>query len=1077
MARSEPTHWKRVKELFESTLDLPEPERNSRLRAACDGDEGLLAEVIALHEADGRSDEELEPPLREDLEARASIEPGLCLGPYRIEERIGAGGMGSVWRASRADGSFEREVAIKIVKRGMDTEAVLRRFRVERQVLARLDHPGIARLLDGGATVDGLPYLVMEHVIGVPIDSYCDEHRLGVFERLDLFIRVCSAVQHAHACGVVHRDLKPGNVLVTHEGRPKLLDFGIAKILRDEPEHELDATSPAERLLTPEYASPEQIEGGAVTPAADVHGLGVMLFELLTGRRPFRPASACTADVVEAVRQVDAPRPSTVVLQKVAEVELPRRTQILDREALADLRGASPRQLRAALEGDLDSIVLQSLQKQPERRYPDAGTLRDDIERHMRGLPVLAHPEHLMRRALRFARRHRAGVVAGAVVLVILTVATLISAALYLDARRQRAAAERSGYHARVGAALAALEAGDVVRARGHIEAAPQGIGGFELRHILARIDRSEMVVEPLADELVDFVADDDVTGALVGGERGTLAWVDLDSQSVRRTWRGLGGIVRPAALDVTEGRAAVLVEGVAFVGLDLATGAEIWRFADATARALAVDAGTRRIACGGRDGSITLRAPADGRVLARWRTGGTDVQALQFSADGRVLASGSADGVVQSWDLTEDPPRGSAWRLANVWDLAFDPSGTLLVAALDDGRVARIRLASGEVDFLSTRLRRRVASVAFSPDGRELIAASYDRAIHVWSADGSERRLLGHTGAVEGAAWRPGGGILSVSRDGTLRVWPGGSDDVRHWRVEPGWYMGLAVPRDGVEVVTSGGWPGLGVPCVAAWDAVTGARSWSRTTPGTAIDCVAADSRATRVATGTEVGAWRLSSGTSGVGVLEVTGHDAPILDVAFAPGGGVLATASRDGTVGLWDLARGGRPLGRLTGHTQAVSSVRFAPDGERILTGSWDRSARIWSAASFDVLVTFDGHTAEIWQSVFDATGQRIATASWDGTVRIWRASDGALLHVLAGHSGRVYCAAFSPDGTRLATGAEDFLVVLWDTERGVEVAALRGHAARVDKVAFGPDGDALYSLSIDGDLRRWDAPRAR
>ena len=386
--------WNRVREVFEACVALEGSAREERLVDECGSDEGLAEEVRRLL-AEDVADDYLEPPDRDAiLTTEGADRPGQRVGPYLLERLIGRGGMGSVYLASRQDEHFEQRVAVKLIRRGMDTDDVLGRFRKERQVLADLAHPGIARLLDGGATEDGRPYLVMEYVDGERIDRYCDEHRLEVSDRLRLFVKVCAAVEHAHRNGIVHRDLKPGNVLVSPAGDPKLLDFGIAKLVESEGE---DATVTAQRFLTPDYASPEQFAGDTITPASDVWSLGVVLYELLTDHRPFDRATTA------ATGRAQPPRPSQVVRRTSR-----RGKQTTLPEEIGERRRTTTSRLRSRLSGDLDTILQMTLREEPERRYASAGVLGEDLERHLADQPIRARPDGLAYRASKFVRRHRA---------------------------------------------------------------------------------------------------------------------------------------------------------------------------------------------------------------------------------------------------------------------------------------------------------------------------------------------------------------------------------------------------------------------------------------------------------------------------------------------------------------------------------------------------------------------------------------------------------------------------------------------------------------------------------------------
>ena len=335
-------------------------------------------------------------------------------GHYEIERALGAGGMGTVYLARREDEHYERDVAVKVIRSGLQSPEALHRFFAERQILARLEHPNIARLYDGGSTEDGRPYLVMELVEGMPVDEYCDAHQLSIDQRLDLFRRICGAVQYAHQNLLVHRDLKPANILVTAAGEPKLLDFGIAKRL--EPEASADSlTRTGLRVLTPSYASPEQVKGEPVTTASDVYALGVLLCELLAGRGPYRVAAGLPHEIEAAICEQEPERPSLVPFRAAGP------GSAASAEEIARARGTRPPALRRRLRGDLDNIVLKALRKEPARRYVSVGQLSGDVENHLRSLPVVARPDTLAYRGRKFLRRHPAGIsVAAAIVLAML---------------------------------------------------------------------------------------------------------------------------------------------------------------------------------------------------------------------------------------------------------------------------------------------------------------------------------------------------------------------------------------------------------------------------------------------------------------------------------------------------------------------------------------------------------------------------------------------------------------------------------------------------------------------------------
>jgi len=395
-----PERWERVKALFDAAADAPDGERRRLLAEASAADPDLAAEAASLLRADSRVSGFLASApgvLLDALRGEAGLAVPHRVGSYRLLREIGAGGMGTVHLAERDDETFQKRVAIKLVRPGLDHEELVRRFLTERQILADLDHPGIARLLDGGTTPEGRPYLVMEHVEGVPIDVHCRERHLDVRARIALFRRVCAAVGYAHQHLVVHRDLKPGNILVTPDGTPKLLDFGIAKLFQPGGAETVTGLT----ALTPGYGSPEQVLGRAVATTSDVYSLGVVLYELLAGRLPYRVEGRAPLELARAVCD-EEPAPPSVAARE----------------------GGPGR----ALDADLDNIVLTALRKDPARRYASVERLDDDLRRYLEGLPVTARPDRLGYRLGKFVRRNRIGVLAA--LLVALSIAAGVAATL-----------------------------------------------------------------------------------------------------------------------------------------------------------------------------------------------------------------------------------------------------------------------------------------------------------------------------------------------------------------------------------------------------------------------------------------------------------------------------------------------------------------------------------------------------------------------------------------------------------------------------------------------------------------------
>lgn len=439
-----PEQWRRVEEIFLAVSDLSPEEREAPLAAECGEDAALLAEVRSLLRYDNSDPGRIEDALQSTAAAVAGsgAHSGTRIGPYRVERLLGHGGMGAVYLASRNDEHYAKQVALKLVPAGLDHGAMLERFRQERQILARLEHPYIARLLDGGATETGAPYFVMEYVRGDPIDKWCEERRLDVRARCELFRKVCDAVSYAHRQLVVHRDLKPGNILVTEDGTPRLLDFGIAKLLPADGGQTYSGRTLA-LAMTPDYASPEQVRGEAAGTATDVYSLGAVLYRLLSGAKPHTMQTMTPGEIERVICKVAPPRPSSV----------------------------APPALRRALRGDLDNIVLMALRKEPERRYHSAEQLSDDLRRYLEGRPVHAREDTLSYRTGKFLKRNGAATAAVLLVAGSLTVGSGVALWQARKAEASRVAAVNDRARAELASRKAEAERQQAMAARADADA------------------------------------------------------------------------------------------------------------------------------------------------------------------------------------------------------------------------------------------------------------------------------------------------------------------------------------------------------------------------------------------------------------------------------------------------------------------------------------------------------------------------------------------------------------------------------------------------------------------------------
>src|SRR5258708_4911398 len=439
--------WDEIKEKLLATLELAPEERPAYLAQIGSLDPDLQRELASLIASHGQTGTDFLDSRASDfiLSSTGCGEGGSFIGRrigcYQIVQLIGTGGMGEVYRAFRADDQYCKQVAIKLIRGGQDSDAVVQRFRIERQILASLDHPNIARMLDGNRTEEGLPYFVMELVEGKPIDEYCNEHRLTIRDRLQLFTQVCSAVQYAHQRLIIHRDIKPGNILVTAEGVSKLLDFGIAKLLDTDAGSELcQPTLAPFQILTPGYASPEQISAQPINITSDIYSLGVVLYELLTGRSPYGVAGR-TASALSRAACEEEPENLSSAVHRVQPEEAESSTTTPNE--IAAVRQSSPKKLSKRFKGDLDNIVGMALRKEPQRRYASVEQFEQDLRRYLDSFPVVARGDSFSYRTSRFVKRHRFGVIAAGLVAVALLTAILVTLRANQVAREERARAER----------------------------------------------------------------------------------------------------------------------------------------------------------------------------------------------------------------------------------------------------------------------------------------------------------------------------------------------------------------------------------------------------------------------------------------------------------------------------------------------------------------------------------------------------------------------------------------------------------------------------------------------------------
>jgi WD40 repeat protein/predicted Ser/Thr protein kinase len=1076
--------------LFDQAADLTPPEQRALLDAACPDDPGLRTEVEKLLAADAqlRADDGHtcflnspvlrspdEPTHRADPLAFAEAPlPPSRIGGYRIVRLLGEGGMGTVYEAEQD--SPRRPVALKVIRPGLISPALLKRFAQEAQILGRLHHPGIAQIYEAGRAPDGQPFFAMEFIRGLPLDEYARRRQLDPAARLDLLARVCDAVQHAHDQGVIHRDLKPGNILVDETGQPKVLDFGVARATDADLQATTRRTEAGQLLGTLGYMSPEQVTGdpAALDRRSDVYALGVILFELLADRLPYQIQDLPLPEVARVIREQEPSRLGSI---------------------------------NSVFRGDVETIVAKALEKDKARRYASAGELAADIRRHQRHEPIRARPASALYQMRKFARRHKAlvGGVAGVVAALVLG---LIGTALFaVREAEQRGQAEHNArvanaeakaaryqtYRARIAAAGAALETHDVVTAARHLDdETTAALRDWEWRHLRSRLDDSSSVIPlPAGQSSVLLAAPDQLwigtwTGSdlrlrdLEGDERKTLP---LDAErrhlaSVAETRRGIRIVawVGDTNVDVLDEAGQVLCR------------AETPQAQEPGYAVVSPD-GTR-LACGWWDGERVRLAVFDAKTGKRTavcdghREG---IWALTFSPDGTRLASAGDDRTACLWDAATGALLATCrGHTSKVLSVAFSPDGARLVTASADGTVRQWKAGTGrKVEAPYDRHSGEVAAAVYSPDGQWVASAGSDRTVRVWRAtDRQDVAVLhGHTGAVIRVAFTADGRRLaSLSSDLRTLGWRG-DGTVRVWDVNPratlpvlrghtNYVYPVAYSPDG-RWIASGDWDGA----VRLWDAATGEPCATLPHPGVVRTLAFGPDGRWLVTACDGDDRLRLWDVATGRVRKEVRGPGTSVRVLAVSPDGARVAASTYDelrrkSSMSVCDITSDERLIAAEGG------VLAYSPDGRWLAALDADfKTVLLLDARTHETAARFQGHEKLVYWATFSPDSRRLASCSQDFTVRLWQI-DGGACRVLSGHTDEVFAAAFHPDGTRLATAGRDRAIWLWDLATGEDVARLPGHADYIWALAFSPDGKTLVSGSGDHTVRLWDtAPLKR
>jgi WD40 repeat protein len=1012
------------------------------------------------------------------------------LGPYKLVAKIGEGGFGVVYSAEQQE-PVRRRVAVKVIKLGLDTVQIVARFEAERQALAMMDHPNIARVFDAGALENGRPFFVMEFVPGIKITEFCDQARLSIQERLRLFIQVCQAIQHAHQKGIIHRDIKPSNILVSSPEEvpvPKIIDFGIAKATQGRLTDQTGLTHGDQLIGTPAYMSPEQagMANLDIDTRTDIYSLGVLLFELLTGKTPFDQKELLKLErdhLCQVIRQREPPRPSA-------------RLGLLDREelqALSARRRMDPPKLVATVAGDLDWIVMKCLEKDRSRRYDTAVGLARDVERHLENEPVLARPPGRLYRLQKLVQRNKLACGAAAAVALAMLLGASVSlwqavratqaelaqrhlreneARLRVRADRERRRAEAGEYSASINLAQPAWEQNKSTRL-GEIldETSTYPKRGFEWFYWQRQIRGELFTLRGHSGPIRAVAFSPDSQRIATGSEDHTVKiWEAATGNpllTLSRHSRAVNGIAFSP-----DGQRLVTAGDDETKVWDAISGMELFALSgpNSGSRSASFSADGQYILTARYDQTARTWDAATGHELLTLSGHTFAVMSAAFASDGQRVVTGGWDSTVRLWQTkTATQLRILPGHSDPVRSVAFSPDGRRIVSGSDDQTARVWDCATGQELVSFEGHAAPVLSVVFSSDGQNVLSAGADLSARLWNATTGKQLLIlkGHTRPVTSAALSPDGKlILTGSEDNTAKLWASVDPQVV-LKAHLARINSAAFSPDGQRIAT-----GSDDKTVRIW-AVSDGQPLQTVEAGDPVTFVAfsADGQSliTRLRDGRAV-IWDPSTGNKQF-TFKAKDEDSDIHALAIsADGQRVVGLAGHK--VKVWQTTTG-KPLLTLEGNSTRIASLAFSRDGQRIISEHGDNTVQVWDAASGKLLRTLRGHTGDVLGIAVSPDGQRIASASRDGTAKVWKTVSGKNLLTLKGHTASVRSISFSPDGQRIVTGGDDNTAKLWEANTGRELLTLKGHTDNLTSVAFSPDGLLILTASWDHTARLWAA----
>jgi len=965
------------------------------------------------------------------------------IGAYTLVSKLGEGGFGAVWLAERRK-PFTQRVALKIIKAGLDSRSIITRFEQERQTLAVMNHPNVARVIDGGVTPSGGPYFVMEYVKGQPITDFCDAKVLSNRDRLSIFIQVCDAVQHAHSKGIIHRDLKPGNILVSSADNEhpivKVIDFGVAKALTQLDTDELAKEEEGKMVGTPEYMSPEQAEAenDQIDTRSDVYSLGVILYELVSGVLPFDSRELRKKSYQEIQRTIreEAPPALSVRLSVIKQKDASQMRQI------AKGHGESFDRLLRDLRQELEWIPLKAMRREPKNRYQTAAAMAEDIRRYLDGLALEAAPKSNAYRVRKYVRRNLVFVLAVAAVLAALVTGLALTFWQWREAVQARSLAQDSEQRA-----IEQRNAADAAR-----------VDATKAKDAALVAEAKAVKEREAADAARRRVEEE----AYIANIQMANAW--LDSGRMDRVRERLDAC--PPARRDWEWNWLDTQSDSSLTALRAPTSGEVLlaRFSPDGTQALALS----------YDRSVRVWNAATGEPITELKGSGGSLNDAVFSPDGRRVATACKDGTARVWDAATGAVvaelKGHAKAVRAV---AFNQDGSRVATASEDGTARIWNAGTGAMAFELKGHGDVVTAVAFSPDGKRLATASADRSVRLWSPESgaSVAELRGHDKVVSSLAWRNDGGMLaSGSADGTARLWATDGAAAGTLKGHQDAVMSLAFSADGRQLIT-----GSLDRTARIWDVATGAPRSTLAGHSAAVMAVACSPDNKLAVTASDDGTLRVWDLATALPLATRRGHADKVWSCAFNPEGTRVLTGSLDGTARLWETFPQ-TALREVSVHKGVVRAVAASPDGTRFATASSDGTARIWNAGDAAPVALLQGHAGAVTSARFSADGSQVLTTSADNTARLWDAKTGAQQGPLEGHSGAVTSARFSNDGKRVVTVSADQTARTWDAQSRRPLKEFKGHADKVNSARFSADGTRVVTASADKSARLWDASTA-